>query len=160
MIYTSIVYLYFWKLFQNEVKLQQNGYSGRNRYDVASKIHSNSFIIRFYFRLSCRRCKLKLLLIEIENVLSMNTNCVGWTGGDSYNVYTIYIFRELQSPEYKTSTGVGSPAWMAPEVVLAGYKDSLGEQSQYDERIDVWAVGKSDLTISLKMSMASSHGAV
>lgn len=90
----------------------------------------------------------------------MNTNCVGWTGGDSYNVYTIYIFRELQSPEYKTSTGVGSPAWMAPEVVLAGYKDSLGEQSQYDERIDVWAVGKSDLTISLKMSMASSHGAV
>lgn len=46
---------------------------------------------------------------------------------------------------------------MAPEVVLAGYKDSSGEQSQYDERIDVWAVGKSDLTISLKMLIASCH---
>lgn len=52
------------------------------------------------------------------------------------------IYRELQRPEYKTNTGVGSPAWMAPEVVLAEYKDSSGEQTYYDQKIDVWAVGK------------------
>lgn len=59
------------------------------------------------------------------------------------NAYFITnIYRELQKPEYKTNTGVGSPAWMAPEVVLAEYKDSSGEQPYYDQKIDVWAIGK------------------
>jgi len=32
---------------------------------------------------------------------------------------------------------------MAPEVVLAEYKDSSSEEpSYYDQKIDVWAVGK------------------
>lgn len=56
------------------------------------------------------------------------------------------FIRELQSPEYKTNTGVGSPAWIAPEVVLCDYKDSSGEMSFYDEKIDVWAVGEHVMT--------------
>lgn len=56
--------------------------------------------------------------------------------------YHIMLQRELQSPEYKTNTGVGSPAWMAPEVVMAEYKDNSGEQPFYDKKIDVWAVGE------------------
>uniref|UniRef100_A0A2S2R2K6 Neither inactivation nor afterpotential protein C n=1 Tax=Sipha flava TaxID=143950 RepID=A0A2S2R2K6_9HEMI len=51
------------------------------------------------------------------------------------------LSRELQGPEYKTNTGVGSPAWMAPEVVLAEYKDSSGQTPFYDKKIDVWSVG-------------------
>ncbi|CAH1732570.1 unnamed protein product [Aphis gossypii] len=49
--------------------------------------------------------------------------------------------RELKSPEYKANTGVGSPAWMAPEVILAENKDNSGEVPYYDQKIDVWAVG-------------------
>lgn len=54
----------------------------------------------------------------------------------------IIFYRELQGPEYKTNTGVGSPAWMAPEVVLAEYKDISGQTPFYDKKIDVWSVGK------------------
>ncbi|XP_026818211.1 neither inactivation nor afterpotential protein C [Rhopalosiphum maidis] len=49
--------------------------------------------------------------------------------------------RELKSPEYKANTGVGSPAWMAPEVILVENKDNSGEIQYYDQKIDVWAVG-------------------
>ncbi|XP_050438811.1 neither inactivation nor afterpotential protein C isoform X2 [Adelges cooleyi] len=49
--------------------------------------------------------------------------------------------RELQSPGFKTSTCVGSPAWMAPEVVLTEYKDNSGEPPSYDRKVDVWALG-------------------
>lgn len=31
---------------------------------------------------------------------------------------------------------------MAPEVILAGYKEGTGEQLYYDKKIDVWSVGK------------------
>jgi len=34
---------------------------------------------------------------------------------------------------------------MAPEVVLTEYKDSSGEQPYYDEKVDVWSVGKSTI---------------
>ncbi|XP_050526951.1 neither inactivation nor afterpotential protein C [Daktulosphaira vitifoliae] len=49
--------------------------------------------------------------------------------------------RELQSSGFKTNTCIGSPAWMAPEIVLAEYKDKSEDSPCYDKKIDVWATG-------------------
>ncbi|KAJ4441704.1 hypothetical protein ANN_11562 [Periplaneta americana] len=48
------------------------------------------------------------------------------------------LSRKLKNAQDKRGTYVGSPCWMAPEVVASGYKD---EDKVYDSRIDVWALG-------------------
>jgi myosin-3 len=51
-----------------------------------------------------------------------------------------FLFRTLNSTMGKRGTSVGSPSWMAPEVVVSEQKSS--GQEVYDNRIDVWAIGK------------------
>lgn len=40
----------------------------------------------------------------------------------------------------KRKTCLGSPSWMAPEVVMSDRVES-SEPSDYDNRADVWALG-------------------
>jgi serine/threonine protein kinase len=47
------------------------------------------------------------------------------------------IFRRVESPEGKSQEVIGSPYWMAPEVVVADRHPELA----YDSRADVWSLG-------------------
>ena len=47
--------------------------------------------------------------------------------------------RVLGSTFDKRSTYLGSPCWMAPEVIDCGFRE---DGSTYDSRIDVWALGE------------------
>lgn len=64
----------------------------------------------------------------------------------SNNLIVIFFCRELKSTMGRTSTIVGSPCWMAPEVVSSSYNAT--EEGAYDNRADVWALGETctDLT--------------
>lgn len=46
---------------------------------------------------------------------------------------------KLKERDQKLYECVGSPCWMAPEVVTANAKDEEG--GFYDNRVDVWAIG-------------------
>lgn len=50
------------------------------------------------------------------------------------------VGRELKSTMDKRKTCLGSPSWMAPEVVMSDRVES-SEPSDYDNRADVWALG-------------------
>uniref|UniRef100_A0A1B6C2U7 Protein kinase domain-containing protein n=1 Tax=Clastoptera arizonana TaxID=38151 RepID=A0A1B6C2U7_9HEMI len=50
------------------------------------------------------------------------------------------LARELQESLGKRNTCLGSPCWMAPEVIISTKKDS-SEITEYDNRADVWALG-------------------
>jgi len=60
----------------------------------------------------------------LRNKLEINTRC-----------------RVLGSTFDKRSTYLGSPCWMAPEVIDCGFREG---GSTYDSRIDVWALGKKE----------------
>jgi len=60
----------------------------------------------------------------LGNKLEINTRC-----------------RVLGSTFDKRSTYLGSPCWMAPEVIDCGFREG---GSTYDSRIDVWALGKKE----------------
>jgi len=47
------------------------------------------------------------------------------------------IYRRVETPDGKTQEVVGSPYWMAPEVVVADRHPELA----YDSRVDVWSLG-------------------
>ncbi|VVC25287.1 Hypothetical protein CINCED_3A022449 [Cinara cedri] len=84
-----------------------------------------------------------LCFLHENNVIHRNIRCSNLllTKNGEVKLVDFGLSRKLESPEYKTNTGIGSPAWMAPEVVLTGYKEGSGEQSYYDKKIDVWSVG-------------------
>ncbi|CAG2061376.1 unnamed protein product, partial [Timema podura] len=49
------------------------------------------------------------------------------------------LSRKLKNTLDKRSTIVGSPCWMAPEVINCSQKE--GDSGAYDNRVDVWAIG-------------------
>lgn len=49
------------------------------------------------------------------------------------------ICRKVNRTSDKVKTCIGSPSWLAPEVVTCANSDDLGG---YDARTDVWALGK------------------
>lgn len=50
-------------------------------------------------------------------------------------------FSGLKNTLDKKSTCLGSPCWMAPELIISGRTDTDGVTT-YDNRIDVWALGE------------------
>jgi len=48
-------------------------------------------------------------------------------------------YRSLRGTAEKRASCLGSPCWMAPEVVASGCED---QDKTYDSRIDVWALGR------------------
>nr|CAD7585776.1 unnamed protein product [Timema genevievae] len=49
------------------------------------------------------------------------------------------LSRKLKNTLDRRSTIVGSPCWMAPEVINCSQKE--GDSGAYDNRVDVWAIG-------------------
>lgn len=60
------------------------------------------------------------------------------TGEGKVKLVDYGICRRVSRPSDKIKTCIGSPSWMAPEVVTC--RDELGG---YDARADVWALGMS-----------------
>ncbi|KDR20620.1 Neither inactivation nor afterpotential protein C [Zootermopsis nevadensis] len=48
------------------------------------------------------------------------------------------LSRSLKSNRDKLSSCLGSPCWMAPEVIVSGFTEG---ENAYDSRVDVWALG-------------------
>lgn len=59
--------------------------------------------------------------------------------------------RGLKNTLDRRSTCLGSPCWMAPELIVSG-KPTVDGVTSYDNRIDVWALGKFSVRFRINIS--------
>lgn len=57
------------------------------------------------------------------------------------NKNLIWVLRELRTTLGKRGSTVGSPCWMAPELVTSEQRSVKIGHDVYDNRVDTWALG-------------------
>ncbi|KAL6947403.1 hypothetical protein ACO0QE_002287 [Hanseniaspora vineae] len=69
--------------------------------------------------------------IKLANVLISNSGVIKLTD--------FGVSAQIQQQHHRLKTFVGSPNWMAPEVILNNFDDNY--KKGYDEKIDIWSLG-------------------
>ncbi|KAL5040474.1 hypothetical protein RTP6_007477 [Batrachochytrium dendrobatidis] len=60
------------------------------------------------------------------------------------------VSAQLQSPSGRANTFIGTPYWMAPEVIMTDPDSTSGRDATYDSKSDIWSLGITAIEIAEK----------
>ncbi|XP_055545200.1 neither inactivation nor afterpotential protein C [Wyeomyia smithii] len=108
--------------------------------DIIRKIHnSNRRVIEDHIAYILREAAKALVYLHENHVIHRDVrgSNILLTKEGEVKLCDFGISREIKSTLGKRGTCIGSPCWMAPEVITSSKSDS----ESYDSRADVWALG-------------------